>query len=67
MDLVEVFLKHAEDCHSMARRAGDTAAKASWQNLAQRWERCATAQSAMSQGVLNSGVAKRRPKAKVWS
>jgi hypothetical protein len=38
---VEEFRRHAEDCQQMARLASDPTMRATWNRMAQRWERCA--------------------------
>jgi len=61
MDIMAEFRKYAEDCHQMARLAADIDARATWEGLAERWERCAALQGAISRTT----AAKRGLKAKV--
>ena len=42
MDHVETFRRHADDCRSMARIAKDPESRATWNQMAERWLRCAT-------------------------
>jgi hypothetical protein len=37
----EEFLKHAADCQRMAKFTRDSASKATWNRMAERWQRCA--------------------------
>jgi hypothetical protein len=41
MDHIETFRRHADDCRSMARMASDPESRATWNQLAERWLRCA--------------------------
>ena len=41
MDYVETFRQHAADCRSMAKIASDPASRETWNQMAERWMRCA--------------------------
>jgi hypothetical protein len=41
MDHVETFRQHADDCRSMAKIASDADSRATWNQMAERWMRCA--------------------------
>jgi hypothetical protein len=41
MVMVEEFRRHAGECRQMARGTRDLESKASWNGLAERWDRCA--------------------------
>jgi len=41
MTLTDKFLKHAADCEQMAKFTRDPASKATWNQMAERWLRCA--------------------------
>jgi hypothetical protein len=41
MDHVQTFRRHADDCRSMAKIARDPASRAAWNQMAERWMRCA--------------------------
>jgi hypothetical protein len=41
MNPTEEFLKHAADCQRMAKFTRDPASKATWNRMAERWQRCA--------------------------
>ena len=52
MDQVETFRRHADDCRSMARFTRDPESRATWNQLAERWLRCAA--NAQSSGDNNA-------------
>jgi hypothetical protein len=41
VDHIETFRQHADDCRSMARIASDAESRATWNEMAERWLRCA--------------------------
>jgi hypothetical protein len=41
MNPSEEFLKHAADCQRMAKFTRDPASRATWNRMAERWQRCA--------------------------
>jgi hypothetical protein len=67
MDHVQKFRRYAEECRRMARLTNDGTERATWKGLADRWERCAEAQQAMSQAAAGSAPPKRRHQARRWS
>lgn len=41
MYVYDEFLKHAAECERMAKSARSSASKATWSEMAARWEQCA--------------------------
>jgi hypothetical protein len=41
MNPSEEFLRHAADCQKMAKFTRDPGSKATWNRMAERWQRCA--------------------------
>jgi hypothetical protein len=53
MVLAQEFRRHAGECRQVARDAPDPESKATWNELAERWDRCAELEEA--RGPLNRG------------
>ena len=65
MYVYEEFLKHAAECERMAKFAPNPASKATWNEMAVRWEQCAERAKPQGSAARYSTTAKpyRRPSA----
>ena len=62
MDAPEVLLKRAAECERMAASTRDHGIKATWEEMAERWHRCAVlATSASLAPAHHSGNRHRKP------
>jgi hypothetical protein len=65
MDPVVEFRSHADECRRMARSMRDRNSKATWNNLAERWQHCAeVAESTVAKAAARNV---RTRKMKQWS
>jgi hypothetical protein len=67
MYLPEEFQRHAAECQEMAKSTRDPASRATWNEMADRWLRCA--QSASAHPISKPFAGKHRPRkvAPTWS
>jgi hypothetical protein len=63
MELVAEFRRHADASRRTARKTKDPGARAHWELLAERWERCVeTAETAITTAANTNDARSRAPK-----
>lgn len=68
MYVYDEFLKHAAECERMAKSARSPASKATWSEMAARWEQCAQrAKPQHSEARYSAPVKQSRRPSTVWA
>ena len=67
MYVYDEFLKHAAECERMAKFARNPASKATWSEMAARWEQCAKrAKPQQPEASYNASAKQSRRPSTVW-